>query len=815
MSLEEKYRIPVEKLRWSYLHTGELNFCESSRDVPPLQGIIGQDRAVKSMDFGLGMAVPGYNIFVSGPPGTGKSTYVQTVVSRLAEKGNTPDDWCYIYNFTDRDKPIAVSLPAGQGKIFRNDMTEFVEDMRSLIPKTFESSDYDQQKGTIIQVVQEKVDSIFRSIEQEALKAGFIVRQAPGRVALIPIRDGKQLSPEEYKALSAEERKIIDENTYKLEKRLDEIIRGSRALEKEADKQLKELDRQITRFATEPPIARLKEKYAYSEKILDYLDKVLTDITENNIIFRLADAPQAQNPFQLPESDGDPFIKYKVNLFVNNENSKGAPAIIEPFTNYYNIFGKIEYKNQFMYTTTDFTMVKAGAIHQANGGYLVLQAKDVLFDPFMWDALKKVLKHQQALIENIGEQYRYVPTLTLKPETIPLNVKIILIGSPIFYKVLTYDEDFRKLFKVKVDFDISMERNEENIRKYVSFISSICEETGTLHFDRSGLGKVIEYGSRLAGNQTKLSTQFNEITEIVHESSAIAKYEEATIVSDSHVRKALADRKYRANMIEEKFQEMLLKDKIMIDIKDEVIGQVNGLSVIQTEEYAFGHPTRITARTYIGSNGVTNIERETKMSGSSHSKGVLTLAGFLGGQFAQEKPLAVSAQLTFEQNYGGVDGDSASSAELYALLSSLADVPLKQNLAVTGSINQKGEIQPIGGATEKIESFFDLCEAKGLNGEQGVIIPNQNVDDLMLKEEIIAAVEAAKFHIYSVKTVAEGIELLTGMNCGKREPDGTYTQGSIFHKVQQKLEKYNQSIEAAQIASSQHMDDNASEYEED
>ena len=438
MSLEEKYRIPVEKLRWSYLHTGELNFCESSRDVPPLQGIIGQDRAVKSMDFGLGMAVPGYNIFVSGPPGTGKSTYVQTVVSRLAEKGNTPDDWCYIYNFTDRDKPIAVSLPAGQGKIFRNDMTEFVEDMRSLIPKTFESSDYDQQKGTIIQVVQEKVDSIFRSIEQEALKAGFIVRQAPGRVALIPIRDGKQLSPEEYKALSAEERKIIDENTYKLEKRLDEIIRGSRALEKEADKQLKELDTQITRFATEPPIARLKEKYAYSEKVLDYLDKVLTDITENNIIFRLADAPQAQNPFQLPESDGDPFIKYKVNLFVNNENSKGAPAIIEPFTNYYNIFGKIEYKNQFMYTTTDFTMVKAGAIHQANGGYLVLQAKDVLFDPFMWDALKKVLKHQQALIENIGEQYRYVPTLTLKPETIPLNVKIILIGSPIFYKVLTY-----------------------------------------------------------------------------------------------------------------------------------------------------------------------------------------------------------------------------------------------------------------------------------------------------------------------------------------------------------------------------------------
>ena len=794
MGIEDKYSLPIEKLRNNYLQDNELEFCETSLDVPPLHGIIGQDRAVRSMEFGLGMKVPGYNIFVVGPPGTGKSTYVQTMVTQLAEKGEKPDDWCYIYNFSDRDKPIAVSLPAGQGRVFRDDMDELIEDLRIIIPKAFEGPDYEQQKEDILNSVQEKVDGFFHKIEKEAFEAGFGVLQSPGRVVFVPLRNGKQMMPEDYEKLSEAARADIDEKMHRLEKSLAETIRGTRNLEKEASKQMRELEQQIARFTTEPLIMKLKGKYADSPKILDYLEKTVADIAENHIIFKIVEAQQPKNPMQELEDDGDPFIKYKVNLFVNNEAGKGAPAIIDPVTNYYDIFGKIEYKSQFMFTTTNFTMVKPGAIHQANGGYLVLQAKDILFSPFAWETLKKVLKHQQALIENIGEQYRYVPTLTLKPEPIPLDVKIILIGSPIFYQILTTDEDFRKLFKVKVDFDIEMDRNAENVRKYASFISSVCQEAGILQFDRSGLGKVVEYGSRLAGNQHKLSTQFNEITEIVYEAMVIAKSEGAALVSGEHVIKTLAERKYRANRIEEKFQEMILKDKIMIDTQDAVVGQVNGLAVVQMEEYAFGYPTRITARTYVGSNGVTNIERETKMSGSSHSKGVLTLGGYLGGKFAQEKPLALSAQITFEQNYGGIDGDSASSTELYALLSSLADVPLKQNLAVTGSINQLGEIQPIGGATEKIEGFFDLCRAKGLTGEQGVIIPAQNVDDLMLKEEIVAAVQENKFHIYSVRTVEEGVELLSGIPAGTLDAEGKYTEGSVFRKVQQKLEKYNKSI---------------------
>lgn len=795
MITKDKFSIPVEKLRNDCDFERELGFCKDSLDVPPLDGIIGQDRAVRSMQFGMDMKLPGYNIFVVGPTGTGKSSYVEKVISHLAAKGKTPDDWCYIYNFSDPDKPIAVSLPAGQGRVFRDDMHELVEDLQIVIPKTFEGPDYDQAKNAIVQEDQEKMEALFDRIEEEALEAGFVMEEATiGQILFVPLHDGKQMTPEDYEKLPPEEQDVIDGKLIKLEKRMAETMRETRNLKKETEKQMKELEKQTVRLAAEASIVNLKEKHSDSPKILDYLDKVLDDISENYIVFKSIGMEQPPNPMQPFEVDEEPFTKYKINLFVNNENSKGAPAVIEPFTSYYDVFGKVEYKNQFMFTTTDFTMVKPGAIHQANGGYLVLQAKELLFSPFAWETLKKVLKHQEALIENIGEQYRYVPTLTLKPEPIPLDVKIILIGSPIFYQILTTDEDFSKLFKVKVDFDTVMDRNPDNVRKYVSFISSLCSETGILPFDRTGLGKVVEYGSRLAENQNKLSTQFSEITEIVHEAAAIAQMEGAELVTGDHVLKTLKERRYRANRIEERLQEMILQDKIMIDTEDAVVGQINGLSVIQLEEYAFGHPTRITARTYIGSGGVTNIEREIKMSGRIHSKGVLTLAGYLGGKFAQKKPLGLNAQITFEQMYDSIDGDSASSAELYALISSLADVPLKQTIAVTGSINQLGEIQPIGGATQKIEGFFDLCNAKGLTGAQGVAIPAQNVDDLMLREDVVSAVKEGRFHIYSVSTVEEGIELLSGLPAGAPDAEGRFSEGSVFRKVQEKLDMYNESL---------------------
>lgn len=478
-------------------------------------------------------------------------------------------------------------------------------------------------------------------------------------------------------------------------------------------------------------------------------------------------------------------------MFINNENTKGAPVITESSPYYYNLFGKIEYKSHMMTTMTDFTMIKPGAIHKANGGYLILQAKDLLQDPFAWGALKKALKYKEAVVENIGEQSRYVPTVTLKPQPIPLNVKVILIGSFFYYQFLAADEDFRKLFKVNVDFDVEMDRTRENIRNYVSFIASMCENENLKHFNCEGLAKVVEYGSRLADNQNKLSTRFNIVSEIVYEASALAEADNSEYVEGKHVNQAIKNKKYRSNRIEEKMQEQIVNKKVLIDTEGAVVGQVNGLSVMGVSGYAFGLPSRITARTYAGREGIINIERETDMSGNIHSKGVLTLNGYLGGKFAQEKPLGLTAQVTFEQLYGGVEGDSASSAELYAILSSLSDVPIKQNLAVTGSVNQMGEIQPIGGVNEKIEGFFDICSLNGLTGDQGVIIPVSNIDNLMLKDEVIEAVKNNLFHIYAVTKIEEGIELLTGVKAGEKDIYGEYEKDSIFYLANNKINEFN------------------------
>ncbi|NLJ57410.1 MAG: Lon protease family protein, partial [Tissierellia bacterium] len=458
---------------------------------------------------------------------------------------------------------------------------------------------------------------------------------------------------------------------------------------------------------------------------------------------------------------------------------------------YYNLFGKIEYKSHMMTTMTDFTMIKAGALHKANGGYLILQVKDLLMDPYAWGSLKKALKYKEAVVENIGEQSRFVPTVTLKPQPIPLNVKVILIGSFFYYRFLAADEDFRKLFKVNVDFDVEMDRTQENIQHYVSFVASMCENENLKHFNCSALAKVVEYGSRLADNQNKLSTRFNIVSEIVYQASALADMDKSEYVDVKHVISAIENKKYRSNRIEEKMQEQIKNRKVLIDTEGEVVGQVNGLSVMGVSDYSFGLPSRITARTYTGREGIINIERETEMSGNIHSKGVLTLNGYLGGKFAQEKQLGLTAQVTFEQLYGGVEGDSASSAELYAILSSLSDVPIKQNLAVTGSVNQMGQIQPIGGVNEKIEGFFDICSVKGLTGDQGVIIPASNIDNLMLKDQVIEAVKNKQFHIYAVKKIEEGIEILTGVKAGEVNNYGEYEEGSIFYLANKKINQFN------------------------
>ena len=808
----EKYKVPVDKLRNDCSICGDLNFCQTSKDVSVLEGVIGQDRAVKSMEFGLSMEASGYNIFVLGPQGTGKTTYSQTVVSKAASKRKVPDDWCYINNFSEWDKPLAISLPAGQGKVFQKDMEKLITNLVVYIPKAFESSNFQQQKDDIIQKTNKQMTDILRDIDKIARNAGFGIQQAANRILLIPLVENRQITQEEFSRLTEEEREKIDEKRNQTAKEIDDRIRDGQMVQRLAEEKAIEIQKQTAKEAAEPFIEQLKEKYKNFPEIADYLDKVLKDAAENHVIFssvrhslneniitKLQDDSDSldgeeKNIFEKAASardSKDPFTRYKVNLFINNENTKGAPVITESSPYYYNLFGKIEYKSHMMTTMTDFTMIKPGAIHKANGGYLILQAKDLLMDPFAWGALKKALKYKEAVVENIGEQSRYVPTVTLKPQPIPLNVKVILIGSYYYYQFLAADEDFRKLFKVNVDFDVEMDRTRENIQNYVSFIASMCENENLKHFNCEGLAKVVEYGSRLADNQNKLSTRFNIVSEIVYEASALAEADNSEYVEGKHVNQAIKNKKYRSNRIEEKMQEQIVNKKVLIDTEGAVVGQVNGLSVMGVSGYAFGLPSRITARTYAGREGIINIERETDMSGNIHSKGVLTLNGYLGGKFAQEKPLGLTAQVTFEQLYGGVEGDSASSAELYAILSSLSDVPIKQNLAVTGSVNQMGEIQPIGGVNEKIEGFFDICSLNGLTGDQGVIIPVSNIDNLMLKDEVIEAVKNNLFHIYAVTKIEEGIELLTGVKAGEKDIYGDYEKDSIFYLANNKINEFN------------------------
>jgi len=789
MQSPESYRIPAEKLRKT-CKMEELDFCTGTEDMAPLKGFIGQERAVRAMQFGLAMDVPYYNIFVVGQPGTGKSTYVQAVVTKAALERSRPDDWCYIYNFDEPDRPIAVSLPVGEGRVFQKTMEGFIAELRSALPKAFADSDYEQQKENIIQSVNQTMAGYFNDLEEEAKKAGFSLKQTPKGIVFIPIKNnGELMSQEEFGQLSPQEKKEVEEAVYQLKRKLEGILHTGRTLEKEADEKLRELEKQIALRVIEPLLDKIKEKYQEFPVILNYLDNVLKDVTTNLGMFKTTEQHQ-QSPYMQWSQEGiDPFTRYKVNLFVNNEQLHGAPVIIEQNPNYYNLFGKIEYRSQMMTMNTDFTLIKPGAIHRANGGYLILQAKDVLGDPLIWVTLKKALQYRQSLIENIWEQYRLVPTSTFRPEPIPLDVKVILIGNPMLYHLLfNLDEDFRKLFKVKVDFDTEMPRNQENLQHFVAFVSSVCQRENLKHFSRSGLARLIEYGSRLAGDQNKLSTRFNEVVEIIHEAAALAKARDSQYVEGVHVQEAIKERVYRYNKIEEKLQELALQDTIMINTDGAVVGQVNGLSLIDVGGYVFGRPVRITARTYMGRGGVINIERETNMSGNIHDKGVLTLGGYLGGKFAQDKPLGVTAQITFEQLYEGVEGDSASSAELYAILSSLAGVPLKQSLAVTGSVNQFGEIQPIGGVTEKIEGFFDLCRARGLTGEQGVIIPVQNISNLMLREEVVQAVKDNLFHVYAIRNIEEGIELLTGLPAGEKGEDGHYPENTIFYLVEKRLQ---------------------------
>jgi lon-related putative ATP-dependent protease len=785
----EAYRVEVDKLNKKC--DPRIFEFETTEEVPPLEGILGQERAVRATDFGLRIKRYGYNIFLTGHAGTGKISYARKVVEEMAEKEPVPDDWCYLYNFKHPGEPLNLNLPAGMGSVFSRDIDELLDELNEVIPKAFNTDEYERQKGSLFKKFQDIRSTLMEELNKAAQENGFMLkRTGTGYLTPVPLKEEKEIGEEEFSQLPQEEREVLEKKSTEVQLKSMEIVRKVQNEEKRLKEQFRELEHKTGLHAVGHIIAELKEKYESFPKVEHYLDLLQEDVLENLADFR-DDEDEKQMPFPWLKREATA-TKYVVNLVIDNKDAKGAPVVVESNPTYYNLVGRVEYENRLGMVTTDFTMIKGGAFHRANGGYLILQAKDLLLNFQSWEAFKRILKTQELRIETIAEQYSMLTMATLKPEPIPLNIKVIIIGNPYLYQVLyRYDDDFRKLFKIKADFDIVMGRSLENMTKMANFISTHCQREGVRHFDRSGVARMVEYSTRLAEHQEKLCTCFNEIVEILYEADAWAEIENQEIVGAEQVDRAIREKVFRSDKYEKKLLEMVEEGQLLFDFSGAKVGQVNGLAILDIGDFVFGKPSRITASTYLGRRGIVNIERESKMSGRIHDKGVLIISGYLGQKYAQNTPLTLSASLCFEQSYEGVEGDSASSAELYALLSSIAGIPLKQGLAVTGSVNQKGEIQPVGGITRKIEGFFAACKIVGLSGDQGVLIPHQNVMNLMLENEVVEAVREGKFHIYAVKSVDQGMEILTGLAVGERQEDGSYPEGTINFLVEHKLKEFN------------------------
>jgi len=778
--------LPAEKLRREC--DAGLMRCDTTRGLVPLQKIIGQERAVRALKFGLEIKERGFNVYVAGLPGTGRTTAVTNFLEETARTKPVPSDWCYVYNFRNPYEPKAIKLAPSRGKHLREGMATFITEAQRILPKSFESEDYGARKAGTIKAVEEERQKLLGEIAKRAQEEGFMLRASPVGWLMIPVIKGKPVSDQEFRALDQKTREGIEKKREQLTEQFTSVMRQLRELEGKANEALQKLDHDVALFAIGPIVADLKEEYKDFPDAATYIDDVQNDILDNlpKFIKGLEEAPQI--PFPVPWTRQAPVKKYEVNVIVDNSNVNGAPVVIESNPTYQNLFGRVEKEAQFGALVTDFTMIRGGSLHKANGGYLILPVEELLRNPFSYDSLKRALRNEHIVIEEAEERLGFMTTKSLKPEPIPLSVKVILIGDPYLYQQLyVLDMEFNQLFKVKADFDTTMDRTAENTQQYAAFVCTLCQKENLKHLDGSGLAKLIEHSSRLAEDQQKLSTRFAEVADIIREANFYATQENSDFVTGTHVKRAVEEKVYRSKLIQEKIQEMIERGILLIDTEAENVGQVNGLSVIDMGDFAFGTPSRVTASAGLGREGVVDIEREAKMGGPIHTKGVLILSGYLNGKYAQDKPLSLSARLVFEQNYEGVEGDSASSTELYAILSALSELPIKQSLAVTGSVNQKGEIQAIGGVNEKIEGFFEVCKAKGFTGKQGVMIPESNVQNLMLKEEIVEAVKEGKFHVYSVKTVDEGIEILTGVKAGERQKDGAFEEATVNYSVDKRL----------------------------
>ena len=767
---------------------------ETTEELEPIQSGIGQDRGIKALEFGLQVNVKGYNLYLEGPSGVGKTMYTKNYLDKIASKQRPPHDWCYIYNFDNPNEPIAVDLPAGQGKEFKEAMEGFIKEIKKDIKKTFNNDDFEKEKALIKQEFETKRSTLLEQLNKEASKYDFQVKTAQNGIYMMPVVDGKAIEEEEFDKLDENIKKQYEEKSTIVQEQIMNVIGQIKEIERLSDKKISEWQSNIALLTVNVHINYLKSKYKRYKKINQFLTNIKQDILKNISAFLDTDEnknQQAQVPQNPMNKKQDPCLNYRVNLFVDNSNREGAPVIMDSNYSFNNIFGTIEYENYYGSLKTDHTMLKPGLLQQANGGYIVFQAKDLLANPACYENLKKALRVKKVGIENVSEQRSSMVLVSLKPEPIPLDLKVVLIGNDSIYQtLLAMDSDFRKLFKIKVEFEETAAISKENVNKLAQIIHGFCENEELPHLDKDAMARLIEYASKLAGSHNKISTRFNDLIQVVGEAATWAKISRSKTVTAKFIDKALEQRVERVKKYDERYMEMIKENTLLINTSGFEVGQLNGLTVLTIGDYSFGKPAKITVNTYTGKSGIVNIEREIDISGPSHSKGVYILSGYLGEMFAQDIPLCLTASICFEQLYNGVDGDSASSTELYGLLSSLSGIPINQSIAVTGSVNQKGEIQPIGGVNEKIEGFFQICKMRGLDGSHGVMIPIQNVDNLQLSDEIIEAVKNKKFHIYSVSTIEEGIEVLTGVPAGKKDKDGHFPAGTINYLVYEKLKKY-------------------------
>lgn len=790
----EEIHLPCDPARFGFATT---------KEVSPLTCFVGQERALQAIDFGLNMRSLGFNIYALGENGTGKTSAVRRFITEKAKTEPVPSDWVYVNNFRDAGEPVAISLEPGSAVEFQREMAELVGYLRTTIPKVFESKEYDQQKDRIVEAFQAKQKELFGAFEEQAEAWGFKVHRAVNGYNIVAVNaEGEPIKEEEYETFDEQRKVEMREHGKAIQERLEDVVRVIKEEDKKTKRALSDLERTAALSVLGHGLEEIRKKHEGNRKLNSYLDDVREDVLANLDDFKGGGGEGAhvpQMPFlKIGKTEPD-FLRYTVNVIVNNGESKGAPCVFESNPTYFNLFGRLEHKFQMGAAITDFTMIKAGALHKANGGYLVLQAIDLLRNFISYDSLKRAVRQKEVRIEDVMEQYRLMSTSMLKPEPIPLDVKVILIGNPdLYYMLYNLDEDYRELFKVKADFDHRIVRTDESLKQYACFVASKTQEEGLLPFDADGVAKVVDYGARLAEDHEKLSTKFSDISNLVREAHYWAAKDGSETVSGVHVKKAIRAQIHRNNMIEEKMREMTAEGTVIVDTGGERTGQVNGLAVYDAGDHSFGKPSRITAVVYAGKGGVVNIERQTKMSGKIHEKAILILSNYLGKMFAGKAPISLTASLTFEQLYGMIEGDSATCAELYALLSAISGAPVRQGIAITGSMDQGGNVQPIGGVNQKIEGFFDLCRLRGLDGTQGVIVPGRNRRNLLLKDEVVEAVREGKFRIWSIDRIEEGIELLTGMPAGERGPDGAYPEGTFYRKVSDRLEELRKAAKGAE-----------------